>query len=79
MVSELKYYYGDNPKVMLGDIIEFPDKQMMYNQTDLVGIIGIKPDEWGTGWKIKLSDGYEIMSGGSEFWKARLIARKITC
>ena len=76
MINELKYFTEGRLEVMVGGIIEFPNKQMEYLQTDLVGIVDII-DGGLLGHKLKLSDGYEILVGGSEFWKAKLVARRI--
>lgn len=70
-------YYTDNKlEIQVGDIIEFPNNNMQYDQTDLVSIVSIRFDEL-LGAIIKLSDELEICVTGSEFWKVKLVARRI--
>lgn len=74
----VNYYTEKQEEVKVGDIIEFPTKTMQYNCGDIVGIVGLKPSPLIQGDVIlELSDGFEIYSSGSEFWKARLLARKL--
>lgn len=75
---KINYYTDKQEEVKVGDVIEFPTKIMQYNCGDIVGIVGLKLSELIQGDVIlELSDGFEIHSSGSEFWKARLLARKI--
>ena len=74
----INYFTDDKLEVQVGDIIEFPNKKMQYDQTDIVGVMNIRYDAL-LGDMIKLSDGYEISTAGSEFWKAKLLARKVKC
>lgn len=75
---KIKYYTDKHEEVKVGDIIEFPNKDMQYNCEDIVGVVRLKPSGLVQGDIIlELSDGFEIYSSGSEFWKAKLIARKL--
>ena len=75
---KVNYYTEKREEVKVGDIIEFPTKVMQYNCGDIVGIVGLKLSELIQDDVIlELSDGFEIHSSGSEFWKARLLARKL--
>ena len=75
---KVNYYTDNREEVRVGDIIEFPTKVMQYNCGDVVGIVGLKLSELIQGDVIlELSDGFEIHASGSEFWKARLLARKL--
>lgn len=75
---KVKYYTDKHEEVKVGDIIEFPTKTMQYNCDDIVGIIAFKHSELIQGDIILvLSDGFEIYTSGSEFWKVKLLARKL--
>ena len=75
---KINYYTDKCEEVKVGDIIEFPTKTMQYTCDDIVGIVAFKYSELIQGDIILvLSDGFEIYASGSEFWKARLIARKL--
>ena len=75
---KVNYYTEKQEEVKVGDIIEFPTKTMQYHCEDIVGILAIKPSPIVKGEVIlELSDGFEIHSSGSEFWKAKLLARKL--
>ena len=71
----LTYYTDDMLKVLVGDIIELPNRKMEYNGKDIVEImsINIVPE----GYIMDLSDGYAITNCGDIFWKVKLVARKI--
>ena len=79
MSNELRYCTDKKELVKVGDIIEFPDRHMKYDAVDLVGVNKIEEDDMllYPGHTIHLSDGCKIYSKGSEFWKAKLVARKI--
>lgn len=75
---KVNYYTDNREEVRVGDIIEFPTKVMQYNCWDIVGVIGLKLSTLVQGDVIlELSDGFEIHASGSEFWKAKLLARKL--
>ena len=75
---KVNYYTDNREEVRVGDIIEFPTKVMQYNCGDVVGVIGLKLSTLVQGdVTLELSDGFEIHASGSEFWKAKLLARKL--
>ena len=75
MLNELRYCTDEKALVLVGDIIEFPDQKMKYESMDIVGVEKIELGDYC--YTILLSDGITIHHDGSEFWKAKLIARKV--
>lgn len=71
-MPEIKYHNG--AKVMIGDIVEYPNKQGVYDCSDIIGVTKILEDSHA----VYFSDGKVMGIAGPNFWRLRLIARKIS-